>query len=336
LAETLGARVYGEPQASGVAFPSVHPLFAGVLPSLSQGIHRALEPADVLLVVGLNLFQPFLYAPQGPLPAGVAVVQIDSDPWEVGKNYAVQVGILSDPKAALAQLIPLVRQRLTAAQQDAAKRRLESERELRRQERTGLEARAAEDENAEPMSPIVLMREVAQALPDDAVVVNESVTSGGTLRPWLKLKDDKSFFQAKGGGLGFGLPAVVGVKLALPHRPVVGLVGEGSAMYAIQALWTAAHYDVPAVFVICNNAQYRILKAGLLAFRSEPAKQGRFVGMDLVQPEIDFVKLAEALGVFAQRVTRAQEVGPALRQALSRKGPSLIDIPLDRSVKPLF
>jgi benzoylformate decarboxylase len=336
VAEALGARVYGEPQSNRLAFPPGHPLFAGVLPSLSQGVRRALEPADVLLVVGLNLFQPFLYAPPGPLPDGATVVHIDSDPWEVAKNYPVQVGILSEPKAALAQLLPLIRQRLTSAQRDAAQRRLESERRLRLQERQGLEARAAEDEHADPMSPIVLMREVAQALPDDAVVVNESVTSGGTLRAWLNLKDEQSFFQAKGGGLGFGLPAVVGVKLALPHRPVVGLIGEGSAMYAIQGLWTAAHYDVPAVFVICNNAQYRILKAGLLAFRSEPAKQGKFVGMDLVHPEIDFVKLAESMGVAAQRVRQPEEVGPALRQALSRHGPSLLDVPLDRSVKALF
>jgi len=336
LAESLGARVYGEPQANRVAFPAEHPLFAGVLPSLSQAIRRALEPADVLLIIGLNLFQPFLYIPKGPLPEGATVVHIDSDPWEVGKNYPVQVGVLSDPKAALAQLLPLLNQRLTSVQKEAAQRRLASERELRLQERKGLEARAAEDEDADPMSPIVLMRELAAALPDDAVVVNESVTSGGTLRAWLRLKDEHSFFQAKGGGLGFGLPAAVGVKLALPHRPVVGLVGEGSAMYAIQGLWTAAHYDLPVVFVICNNAQYRILKAGLLAFRSEPAKQGKFIGMDLVQPEIDFVKLAESMGVAAQRITKAQEVGPALRQALSRRGPSLIDVPLDRSVKALF
>ena len=173
-------------------------------------------------------------------------------------------------------------------------------------------------------------------MPADAAVVNESVTAGGTLRAWLQLKDEKSFFQAKGGGLGFGLPGVVGVKLALPQRPVVGLIGEGSAMYAIQGLWTAAHYDLPVVFVICNNAQYRILKSGLLAFRSEPAKQGRFVGMDLVHPEIDFVRMAESLGVAAERVTKSQDVGPALRQALSRHGPSLLDIPIDRSVRPLF
>jgi benzoylformate decarboxylase len=182
----------------------------------------------------------------------------------------------------------------------------------------------------------VLMREVARALPADAVVVNESVTSGGTLRAWLQLKDEKSFFQAKGGGLGFGLPAVVGVKLALPDRPVVGLVGEGSAMYAIQGLWTAAHYDLPVVFVVCNNAQYRILKSGLLAFRSEPAKQGKFVGMDLIQPEIDFVTMAQSMGVTAERITKPQEVAPALTRALSRNGPSLIDIPLDRSVRALF
>jgi benzoylformate decarboxylase len=336
LAETLGARVYAEPQANTTAFPSEHPLFAGVLPGLSQGIRRALEPADVLLVVGLNLFQPFLYAPKGPLPEVATVVHIDSDPWEVGKNYPVKIGVLSDPKAALAQLVPLVRQRLTATQQGAARQRLESERALRVQERKSLEARAAEEESKEPMSPMVLMREVAQALPADAVVVNESVTAGSTLRAWLKLKDEKSFFQAKGGGLGFGLPAVVGVKLALPDRPVVGLIGEGSAMYAVQGLWTAAHYELPVVFMICNNAQYRILKSGLLAFRSEPAKQGKFVGMDLIQPEIDFVTLAQSMGVAAERISTPQEVGPALKQALSRRGPSLIDVPIDRSVKALF
>jgi benzoylformate decarboxylase len=336
LAETLGARVYGEPQANSVAFPSEHPLFAGVLPGLSQGIRRALEPADVLLVIGLNLFQPFLYAAKGPLPDHKTIVQIDSDPWEVGKNYPVTVGVLSDPKAAMAQLTPPLRQRMTAAQKAAARQRLEAERESRLQERRSLESRTAEDDAKEPMSALVLMREIAHALPADAVVVNESVTAGGTLRAWLKLKDEKSFFQAKGGGLGFGLPAVVGVKLALPQRPVVGLIGEGSAMYAIQGLWTAAHYDLPVVFVICNNAQYRILKSGLLAFRSEPAKQGKFVGMDLVQPEIDFVGLAKSLGVTAERVTKPQEVGPALRQALSRHGPSLIDIPIDRSVRALF
>ncbi|MGH8069381.1 MAG: thiamine pyrophosphate-binding protein [Candidatus Entotheonellia bacterium] len=336
LAETLGARVYGEPQANSLAFPSDHPLFAGVLPSLSQEVRRALEPADVVLAIGLNLFQPFLYGAKAPLPEHTIVVQIDSDPWEVGKNYPVKVGVLSDPKAALAQLMPLLRQCMTTPQKDAAKQRLEAERELRLQERRSLESRTAEDDAKEPMSPLVLMREVAHALPADAVVVNESVTAGGTLRAWLKLKDEKSFFQAKGGGLGFGLPAVVGVKLALPQRPVVGLIGEGSAMYAIQGLWTAAHYDLPVVFVICNNAQYRILKSGLLAFRSEPAKQGKFVGMDLVQPEIDFVALAESLGVAAERVAKPQEVGPALRQALSRHGPSLLDIPIDRSVRALF
>jgi benzoylformate decarboxylase len=336
LAETLGARVYGEPQANSVAFPSDHPLFAGVLPGLSQGIRRALEPADVVLVLGLNLFQPFLYTARGPLPDGMAVVQIDSDPWEVGKTYPVKVGILADPKAAMAQLTPVLRQRMTATQQDAARQRMQAERELRLQERRSLESRTAEDDAKDPMSPLVLMREVAHALPADAVVVNESITAGGTLRAWLNLKDENSFFQAKGGGLGFGLPAAVGVKLALPRRPVVGLIGEGSAMYAIQGLWTAAHYDLPVVFVICNNAQYRILKSGLLAFRSEPAKQGKFVGMDLVHPEIDFVALAESLGVAAERVTKPKEVGPALQQALSRSGPSLIDIPIDRSVRALF
>ena len=114
----------------------------------------------------------------------------------------------------MAQLTPLLRQRMTAAQQDAAKQRLEAERELRLQERRSLETRTAEDDAKEPMSPLVLMREVAHALPADAVVVNESITAGGHAACLADAQGRKSFFQAKGGGLGFGLPAVVGVKLA--------------------------------------------------------------------------------------------------------------------------
>ncbi|RMF85508.1 MAG: thiamine pyrophosphate-binding protein [Nitrospinota bacterium] len=336
LAELLGARVFAEPIANTTSFPTDHPLFAGFLPVFGHQIRQALDPADLILVIGMNLFKPFLPSSTPSLPPGVPLIQLDTDPWEIGKNHPVTVGILADPKAGVAALTSLLASRLSATARQKAQERRQQYGATRQAERESLEAHAAAEEDRVPMAPIVLMRELARHLPPDVVIMNESVTSGRTLREFLTCRDSKSYFGPKGGGLGWGLPATIGVKLALPERPVVGLLGEGSAMYAIQGLWTAAHYQVPVLFVICNNAQYRILKGGLLAFKSEAAKQGKFIGMDLTEPEIDFVSLAESMGVTAERVTHFQEVGPALQRALARPGPSLIDVPLDRSVKALF
>ena len=186
------------------------------------------------------------------------------------------------------------------------------------------------------MSALVLMREIAHALPADAVVVNESVTAGGTLRAWLNSRSKRASSRPKEAGSGLACPPSWASSWRYRSARWWALSARAAPCTPSRGLWTAAHYDLPVVFVICNNAQYRILKSGLLAFRSEPAKQGKFVGMDLVQPEIDFVGLAESLGVTAERVSKAQDVGPALKQALSRHGPSLIDIPIDRSVRALF
>jgi benzoylformate decarboxylase len=336
VAELLGARVYAEPQANSVAFPADHPLFAGVLPMLSPDVHRVLKSGDVLLVVGMNLFRPFLYAAEGPLPDGLKIVHVDADPWEVGKNYQVEVGIVADPKLAMGELASVLAAQLTPVEGTAAARRIELERGLRSQERKDLERRTTAANRGDAIVPDVLMRELADVLPGNAVVVNESVTSGRSLRNWLTLNDDKSFFQAKGGGLGYGMPAAIGVKMALPDRPVVALVGDGSALYAMQALWSAAHYRIAVTFVICNNRQYRILKDALLGFGSMSARQGRFVGMDLVEPEIDFPKLSECFGVPAEGIRRPAEVAGALGRALARRGPSLVDVALDSPVTPLF
>jgi benzoylformate decarboxylase len=150
----------------------------------------------------------------------------------------------------------------------------------------------------------------------------------------LKSEDPKSFFGLRGGGIGWGLPAAIGVKLAQPERPVVALVGDGSAMYTNQSLWTAARYELPVVFVILNNQGYRILKQRLYALKGLAAQGDRYIGMDLERPTIDFVGMAAALGVPGERIEKAQEVGPALGRALLRRGPSLIDAHLDRSFKP--
>jgi benzoylformate decarboxylase len=174
------------------------------------------------------------------------------------------------------------------------------------------------------------MEAVCDTLPTNAVLVDETISSGGGLRTLFRSDDPKSYFGMRGGGIGWGLPGVLGVKLALANRPVVALVGDGSALCAIQGLWTAAHYGLGVVLVICNNSGYRILKQRTHALQSFSAKGNRYIGMDLEDPAVDFVGLARSLGVPGKRVEKTQELRQTLAGALTQGGPFLIDVPLDR------
>ena len=138
------------------------------------------------------------------------------------------------------------------------------------------------------MQPLALLNAIGEMLPKDAVVIDETISSGVGIRSLIRSDDPQSFYGLRGGGIGWGLPAALGVKLALPDRPVVALVGDGSAMYTCQALWTAAHDKIAVVFVIFNNTSYRILKQRLHAQRGLAAQVDRFVGMELVDPAIDY------------------------------------------------
>ena len=147
------------------------------------------------------------------------------------------------------------------------------------------------------MQPLALLEAIGEMLPKDAVVIEEALSSAPGIRSLINSDDPQSFFALRGGGIGWGLPAAIGVKLALPDRPVVALIGDGSAMYTVQALWTAAHYKLPVIWVILNNTSYRILKQRLVNMRGLAEQADTFVGMELIDPAIDFVGLARSLGI---------------------------------------
>jgi benzoylformate decarboxylase len=179
------------------------------------------------------------------------------------------------------------------------------------------------------------MRTIGQILPENAAVVDETVSSGNGLRRFLQSNDAQSFFGLRGGGIGWGLPAAIGVKLALPDRPVVALIGDGSAMYTIQGLWTAARERLNVVFVIINNYSYRILKQRTNAMKALAAQTDTYVGMDLDKPRVDFTSVARGLGLAAHKAATLSDVGDLLQQALEAEGPTLIDVEVDRSWKPV-
>jgi benzoylformate decarboxylase len=173
-----------------------------------------------------------------------------------------------------------------------------------------------------PIDPRYLMARICEALPSGATVLEEGLTSTTSLLGLFAFRDPRAFMGLASGGIGFAMAGAVGASLALPERRIVAVVGDGSAMYSVQALWTAAHLKLPVTYIITNNRSYRILKERLVALRGTD----RFVGMDLREPEIDFVGLAQSLGVPARRVTRPGELRAALAEAMRASGPCLVDV----------
>jgi benzoylformate decarboxylase len=283
--------------------------------------------------VGGDLFTLSLPSDVEPMPEGLPVIHLDVDPWEIGKNYPAKVGILGDPKATLPDLAEALRRQLTPAARKESEARFAKSRAAMEARRRGMREQAAAEAGRTPITPLALVAAVVDALPDDAVVVEEAISSSTGIRELLGACEPRSFYGLRGGGIGWGLPAALGVKLAQPSRPVVALVGDGSAMYTNQALWTAAHDAIPVVYVIFNNASYRILKQRTLALKGFSAEDDVYVGMDIQRPHVNYVDLARSLGVPGERVEKPGEVGAAMGRALASGGPYLIDAQIDPHFK---
>ncbi|WP_428534320.1 thiamine pyrophosphate-binding protein [Rhodopila sp.] len=335
LAEAIGAPVYDEGMASRAMFPSSHPLYRGALVRLPAAIRGMLMQHDLLVSIGADLFTLSLPGEVESMPDGMPVVHLDTDPWELAKNYPEQVSILGEPKVTLPELTQAVQAARSIAEAEVAAKRLQHVRAEGVASLQKLHSMADAVADRHPVHPLALMQTIGRLLPADAVVIDETVSSGTGLRRFLKSDDSRSFFGLRGGGIGWGLPAAIGVKLALPDRPVVALIGDGSAMYTIQGLWTAARENLRMVFVIINNYSYRVLKQRTNAMKGLAAQADNYVAMDLDKPRVDFVSVARGLGLTAHKASRLSDLSDLLAQALVTDGPTLIDVEVDRSWKPV-
>jgi benzoylformate decarboxylase len=335
LAELLGAPVYTEFVPNTASFPSSHPLFRGSMIRLAPEVRKVLNQYDVLFSVGSDLFTLSLPSDVDPMPPDITLIHLDIDPWELGKNYPPTTAILGDPKATLPEITAAVRERMSSGARGLARERLADMTKAIAADRDALKAKARALAELTPVQPLALLHAIAEMLPKDSVVIEEALSSAPGIRQLIRSDDAQSYFGLRGGGIGWGLPAAMGVKLALPDRPVVGLIGDGSAMYTCQGLWTAAHYGIGAIFVILNNSSYRILKQRLHAMRGLSEQADNYVGMELTDPKIDFVGLARSLGIKADRARTVHEATDLLATALKDAGPMLIDVELDRAFKPM-
>src|SRR6266850_1834341 len=289
------------------------------------------DDEDVVLLVGGPFFEEVWYAPGSPLPPGAAAIQVESSPERLAHNLPVTVGLVSHPRAALSALRAAVERGAAPAFRSAAAGRNDALRALKAQDAQAQRTRAAKRWDSAPISMPRLMAEIEAALPPDAIVVDESITAGPDLARTVQFERAGDYVGARGGGIGQALPGALGVKLARPDRPVVALSGDGSAMYSIQALWTAAHHDLAVAFVILNNREYRILKHNMDTFRQRfGAKPDRgYPNMDLVSPDLGFVDIARGLGVEGARVSTPGELRPALDRALGAGRPFVLDVAIE-------
>jgi benzoylformate decarboxylase len=334
LAEKIGAPVFSEPATTNgrQGFPADHPLYGQGLPLWSPEIRDRLQPFDVVFVTGMDLFRLYVYhEPARALPDDVRVIQLDEDPRQLGKNYPIDVGLIGDTKTGLADLTNQLEESMSSEQKQLAEQRGAEHAAKHERDRLAYVERSNAEIDVRPMTPLTLMRTVAEVLPENAAVVEAAVTTTNTsLQRLGALKNTTGYFAHRGWALGWGLNVAIGAKLAWPDRPVFGLIGDGSALYGIQGLWSAAHHQIPVTFVICNNAQYQILKVGAAGLKLPNAVEGRFEGLDLIRPEVDFVGLSRSLGVEALRLTEPDELAEALSESTQRKAPLVIEVPISR------
>jgi len=324
LAEALGAPVFGSPLHSREVFEPAHPLWAGMLAPSAAGIRSALAGFERVLLIGGQAFLVYPYAPGSPLPEGTELLHLSPDPAQLGRAHPVRLGVLGSIGASAAALLPLVVARADAA---GAADAVTAAAARHQEQADQLDATARSRYGDAPMHPSAAAHALLRSVPEGTAVVDEAITTGVYVRGYHHRAVRDGYFFCKGGGLGWGMPAACGVSLARDRSPVLCVVGDGSSMYSPQALWTAAREELPVVFAVVDNGQYRILKDYLRGMGGVSARTGEFVAMDL-EPRVDHVGLAESMGVRATPIASTADVGDAVRAAVATGRPHLLHIPI--------
>jgi len=335
LAELSGARVYAASYAV-MNFPTSHPQYMGRINMGVPAGRETLSQSDVVMAVGTNVFEGFFYFSGPSVGPGTRLIHLDSTPSEVGKSEPTDVGIIADPQAALGQICDALDGSMSGAAREAARGRSASATAARAEIKSQWDRDLKAGWNARPMSAARMMNELAGSLPADAIVTDDSITSRDALHDAIEFNEPGSIYASSNfGAIGWGMGGALGVKLANPDRPVIGIVGDGSAMMTVQGLWTAAAYNIPVVYVICNNRSYRILKLNMNRYKSyilgETQPSSSYIGMDFPQP-FDMAAIANAMGVYGRKVEDPEDLGRALKKALESGKPALLDVVIDGSV----
>ncbi len=336
LAGQIGAPVWFEGIRGHASFPGTHAHARGTLPFDAAAIRKTLAGADLVLLLGGAFFEEIWFSPGAPFPKGAKVVQIESSPQALAHNFAVDAGMVAEMGAALRALGGAIDAEgaANAGWRDAARERCARLASEKARDTEAYQARLAKAWARTPISMPRAMAELRSATPANAVIVEESITSSIDMAAAFAYDAPDQYLGARGGGIGQGLAGAIGAALAhgdATGRPVLCVSGDGSAMYSIQALWTAAHHQLPIVFVILANREYRVLKHNLDIFRErfDAASSQPYPHMDLGTPALGFVEMAAGMGVPGVRVSHPDEIGGAIEQAFAAHAPRLVEIVIE-------
>jgi benzoylformate decarboxylase len=326
FAEMTGSRVYQSWMAD-VNFPVAHPQYLGDLDPTSPPARGVFKEMDVLIGVGCSLFAQGFFNPEPTLPPNVKIVQIDENPWEIGKNFPVDCGLQGDIKSVLVELNDLIEGGMSTKGREEAKGRAKDIAQEKSKLVQPLKIQIENEKDRVPISISRLMTEIKNVMTPDTVIVDECWSSSGMLRQVLDLKRSKAFFRSrKGGSIGWGLPGALGVKLGFPDKPVVAVVGDGGAGWSIQSLWTAARYRIPVTFVITNNATYRQVKLVRKIVLGDYPLNEKHEGMELDEPVLNFSMIAQSMGVKGESVKDPGDLGRVLKAAFNSGEPRLVEV----------
>jgi len=308
VAEKTRAAVWVSPFSARCSFPERHPQFAGFLHASPAQLSDALREHDLVVVIGAPVFTFHVEGHASIFDGATTLFQITDDPTAAAVS-PLGTSIIATMKPALTMLIDLLPE---------SKRAMPARRVL-----------PPAPVAADPIPVDFLLHALSAAMPADAALVEEAPSHRPAMQKFMPMRGQDSFYTMASGGLGYSLPASVGIALARPDTRTVCLIGDGSAMYSIQALWTAAQRKLPLTVVVINNAGY-----GAMRSFSQVMQVRNVPGLDL--PGIDFVKLAQGLGCDAVRVSKASELAPALARGLTHDGVSLIEVVVDSAVPLLY
>jgi benzoylformate decarboxylase len=314
VAERLGAPIVSEvPFSTLWDFPVDHPLYQGDFSARSSLVLEA----DLILSIGGTVFQDKDFAPDPILPQGVPIIQIQPDPWELGKMFPTAVAIIADERSALEDLAALLDASQTPEDESRAASRLVQLKEHKADLQETLEKKTKTGWGETPLKAWQVVKEVMEVAGPSAIVIEECVTAAESVRAFGNT--GHLIPENRAGHLGWGISGAIGVKLALPDRPVVAFLGDGAFMFGAQGIWTAAKWRLPILFVVFHNRAYMV-------DRSQKAwDRGDYPGTDIGDPDIRFADLARSLGVEGYRIEAPEKLRPAAESALKSGRPALLE-----------
>lgn len=327
IASILGCDVLGAPVHDSVVFPTLNPQWVTMLPPDGSGIRKILKRYSKVFIIGDKGLMGLIYSGL-PISKDIELLHLSADSGTIARTYTTTCGVVGDIKASLRNLEPLLKEKIANCSQlrikALAAKKIEEERVL--------SDRMKYVFDEVPMQPEVAAYAISQSLPKDAIVVDEAPSVGGFIRKFFQTEKRLQYNFSKGGGLGWGMPAAVGIALSEKDKQTFCIVGDGAAMYSPQVLWTAVNEELPITFIVTNNSEYGVLKNFLRD--NYPVEEGeKFIAMDVINPAINFISLAESFGLKANKVSCASEIDKAISVAVKSSKVNLIEIVIAQTDK---